>query len=57
MSPGDIVVIAILVVIVALCIRSLIKQKKNGGCSGNCAGCSHCQSGSVNNGEKCNCKK
>ena len=57
MSPGDIVVIAILAVVVIFCVRSLIKQKKNGGCSGNCAGCCHCQTGSTDNGEKCSCKK
>lgn len=31
MTPGDIFVIAILVVVIALCIRNLIKQKKAGG--------------------------
>lgn len=41
---GDIIVIAVLVVIVGAVIRSMIKERKNGGgcsgCSGNCSTCS-----------------
>ncbi|HIT31987.1 MAG TPA: FeoB-associated Cys-rich membrane protein [Candidatus Enterenecus stercoripullorum] len=37
------IVVAVLAVIVALAIRSLIKQKKSGGgCSGDCGHCSGC---------------
>ena len=39
MSPADIVVIAVILVVVAFAIRSIYKEKKNGGCSGNCSGC------------------
>ncbi len=42
---GDIIVIAVLVVIVGAVIRSMWKNHKNGGgcaaCSGNCGSCSH----------------
>lgn len=42
---GDIIVLAVLGVIVAAVIRSMIKERKNGGgcsgCSGNCSTCSH----------------
>ena len=42
---GDIIVIAVLVVVVAAVIRSMWKDHKNGGpcsgCSGNCSACSH----------------
>jgi len=48
---GDIIVLTVLVVIVALVIRSMWKNHKKGGgcsgCSGNCSGCnreSSCQS-------------
>ncbi len=41
---GDVIVIGVLAVVVALEIRSMWKAKKNGGgcsgCSGNCGGCS-----------------
>ncbi len=41
---GDVIVIGVLAVVVALVIRSMWKAKKNGsgccGCSGNCGGCS-----------------
>ena len=36
---GNVIVVIVLVVVVGLCIRSLIKQHKNGGCSGNCGSC------------------
>ena len=39
MSVGDIIVIAVIVVLMALSIRALIKAKKNGGCCGNCSSC------------------
>ena len=38
-----IIVVAVLVVIVALAVRSLIKQKKSGGgCNGDCGHCKGC---------------
>lgn len=47
---GDFIVLAVLVVIVALVIRSMWNNHKKGGgcsgCSGNCSGCNsgcHCQ--------------
>lgn len=45
----NIIIVAVLVVIVGLIIKSLIKQKKNGGaCTGNCASC-HSSCGSKSN--------
>ncbi len=38
-SAGDIIVVITLIVVVALCIRSLWKMKKKGGCCGNCSAC------------------
>ena len=43
MTPGDLVVIAVLVLVSGCSIRYLIKQKKKGGgCAGNCASCGCC---------------
>ncbi len=45
MTMGDIIVIAVLFLIIALIVRGMIRDKKAGkccgcsGCSGNCAGC------------------
>ena len=42
---GDIIVIAVLVLVVALIIGSQIRQKKKGGSCGGCNGCcAHCTS-------------
>ncbi len=38
---GDIIVIAVLILCVALIIRNMIKTRKKGGCAG-CSGCSGC---------------
>ncbi|MBR4990901.1 MAG: FeoB-associated Cys-rich membrane protein [Oscillospiraceae bacterium] len=43
MTLGDIIVISALVMIVALIIRGMIRDKKQGKCSG-CSGCSDCSS-------------
>lgn len=39
---GNIIVIAVLAVAVALAVRSLWKSHKHGGCSGDCAHCKGC---------------
>ena len=36
---GDVIVIAVLILCVALIIRNMIKTRKKGGCAG-CSGCS-----------------
>lgn len=36
------IVVAVLAVIVALAVRSLIKQRKSGGCNGDCGHCRGC---------------
>lgn len=38
---GDIIVIAVLILCVALIIRNMIKTRQKGGCAG-CSGCSGC---------------
>lgn len=43
MTVGDIIVIAALVLIIALIVRSMIRDKKKGRCCG-CSGCSGCPS-------------
>ena len=43
MTYGDMIVIAVLVLIVALIIRGMIRDKKKGNCCG-CSGCSGCPS-------------
>ena len=43
MTYGDMIVIAVLVLIVALIIRGMIRDKKKGKCCG-CSGCSGCPS-------------
>ena len=39
---GDIIVLTVLAGIVLLAVRSLLKSRARGGCSGNCAGCTGC---------------
>ncbi len=39
---ADIIVLTIIAVICILIIRSVIKTKKNGGCSYGCSGCTGC---------------
>jgi len=41
---STIFVVCVLLLVVALAIRSMIKDKKKGGCAGGCAGCSGCAS-------------
>ena len=36
---GNIIVIAIIVVVVFFAARSIVRQHKSGGCSGNCSSC------------------
>lgn len=43
MTVGDIIVIAALVLIIALIVRGMIRDKKKGRCCG-CSGCSGCPS-------------
>ena len=43
MTVGDMIVIAVLVMVVALIVRGMIRDKKKGKCSG-CSGCSSCAS-------------
>ena len=40
---GDIIVIAVLAVVVAFAVRSLMRQRKKGGCAGCSCGCGSCQ--------------
>ena len=39
---GDIIVIGLLVLCVALVIRSMWKDREKGGCCGNCSQCKNC---------------
>ena len=41
MTIGDMIVIAVLVLVVALIVRGMIRDRKKGKCSG-CSGCSGC---------------
>ena len=43
MTFGDILVIAVLLLIIGLIVRSMIRDKKKGKCCG-CSGCSGCPS-------------
>ena len=43
MTMGDVIVIAVLVLIVALIIRGMVRDQKKGKCCG-CSGCSSCAS-------------
>ena len=40
---GDMIVIGLLGLCVVLAIRSLWKDRKKGGCCGNCSKCKNCQ--------------
>lgn len=42
MNIWDIVICAVLAVAVFFAIRSAVKQKKKGGCCGNCSDCQNC---------------
>ncbi len=42
MNIWDIVACAVLAAVVFLAVRSVIKQKKKGGCCGDCSRCSAC---------------
>lgn len=58
MGFGDMIVIAVLAVVIFFSIRSLVKQKKNGGCCGDCATCGGCCHSHAESGDgKCSCKK
>ena len=37
-----IVIAVAIAALLGLALRSLIRERKNGGCSGNCSGCSGC---------------
>jgi len=39
MGFGNIIVMAVLAAIVVLCIRSIYKEHKGGGCTGSCSSC------------------
>lgn len=41
---STILVVCVLLLVVALAIRSMIRDKKKGGCAGGCAGCTGCTS-------------
>ncbi|HIY00883.1 MAG TPA: FeoB-associated Cys-rich membrane protein [Candidatus Blautia faecipullorum] len=53
---GTVIVLAVLVLIVGLIVRSMIRDKKNGKslqCGGNCSGCGghcHCSAGDGSSG-------
>lgn len=56
MSPADVVILILLAVAFVFVLRSLRKQRKNGGCPGGCSGCAHscscCSKTPENNEEK-----
>ena len=41
MTSGDLIVLAVLTLVVALVVRGIIRDKKKGKCGG-CSGCSGC---------------
>ena len=49
MTMGDVIVIAVLVFVVAVIVRGMIRDRKQGKCCG-CSGCSGCASCSGNCG-------
>ena len=51
-SVADIIVIAILVTLIAVCARSLYKSRKKGGCCGDCSACGGCCSASRKSSDK-----
>ena len=42
MTGGDIFVLVLVAVGAFFAVRSVLRDRKNGGCGGNCAGCSGC---------------
>ncbi len=56
MTFGDIIVIAVLVLIIALIVRGMIRDKKKGKCCG-CSGCSGCPSKGACSGNCSSCGK
>lgn len=42
MTLGDVIIIAILLVLIGFSVHSIRKTKKSGGCTGNCACCGKC---------------
>lgn len=42
---GTLIVLAVLALVVFLAVRSLLRARKNGGCSGCSGGCSGCSGG------------
>ena len=45
MNYTDIIIIGLVVLLIALCVYSLIADKKKGGCAGCSGGCSSCSMG------------
>ena len=43
MNIYDIVILLLVAAGLVLAVRSVIKQKKKGGCCGNCSSCRRCQ--------------
>lgn len=44
---GNLIVILVLLAVVALAVRSILRDRKQGGCSGDCAHCGCCHGQSV----------
>ncbi len=42
MTPGDILVLAVLALIVGAVIGNLLRNRKKGGCCGSCISCATC---------------
>ena len=51
MSPilGNLIVILVLLAVVALAVRSILRDRKQGGCSGDCAHCGNCHGRAATN--------
>ena len=56
MTFGDIIVIAVLVLVIGLIVRGMIRDKKKGKCCG-CSGCSGCPSKGTCGGTCSGCGK
>ena len=56
MTFGDIVVIAVLILIIALIVRGMVRDRKQGKCCG-CSGCSGCPSKGACSGNCSSCGK
>ncbi len=51
---GNVIVIAVLVIVIGLCVRSLWRShKKGGGCNGDCGSCGSCGGGCHHNDGGC----